>query len=86
MLRCRDRTRTATTPVFHLAGGAGTLGVTQVEAASLLGGVDKQTINRWATGARAVPPTVVALLQLIEAIGVKRARKIISKSEPGETT
>jgi DNA-binding transcriptional regulator YiaG len=62
------------------------LGVTQVEAASLLGGVDKQTINRWATGARAVPPTVVALLQLIEAIGVKRARKIISKSEPGETT
>ena len=53
------------------------LGLTQVEAAALLQ-VDKGTISRWARGSRSVPPPVALLLQLVEAIGLKRAAGILS--------
>ena len=52
------------------------LGLTQVEAAALMR-VDKQTVNRWATGYRAVPPPAAVLLLLVEKVGLKKATKLL---------
>lgn len=52
------------------------LSLNQREAGELLG-VTKKTSEAWAQGARNIPQTVVLLLRLIEAVGLKKARKLL---------
>jgi DNA-binding transcriptional regulator YdaS (Cro superfamily) len=52
------------------------LDLTQVEAATLIGR-HEQEVSQWARGVRAVPDYIARLVILIEAAGVKKARKLL---------
>ena len=52
------------------------LGLTQVETAALIGR-HEQEISQWARGVRDVPDYIARLVVLIEAVGVKKAIKLL---------
>ncbi len=63
------------------------LGLRQVDFARLLSHLSGEppnqvTVNRWATGRRAVPPTVVALLTLWRMIPQAKQRQILDAANP----
>lgn len=52
------------------------LDLTQVEAAALIGR-HEQEVSQWARGVRTVPDYIARLVILIEAVGLKKARKLL---------
>ena len=52
------------------------LGLSQVEAASLMAR-DKQDVHRWCQGTRPVPEYMARMLLLLEALGIKKARRLL---------
>jgi DNA-binding transcriptional regulator YiaG len=52
------------------------LGLTQVGLSRLIG-VEQRTARRWASGATPIPPSIAAMLRLIEHIGLTKVRALL---------